>query len=103
MRSVVIEEVLEAVDHVVEEIDGLGRVVSAVELVSLCAVASLDGPIELGSFGREFVESGSLGMAGLSNSALNSLSPSTWMPDNPRYNTTLSHVSEPRQGCKGQA
>ncbi len=63
--SVVVVEVLEAVEDWVEGLYGCRQVVDGVEFVSPGAVAAFDGSVELGSFGREFVEDQALVGAGL--------------------------------------
>jgi hypothetical protein len=65
MRPVVVVDVLEAVDVGIDLLDLCGQVEDGVELVSPCAVASLDGAIELGSLGRQFVKDEALVLTGL--------------------------------------
>jgi hypothetical protein len=61
VRSMVVVDVLEAVDHVVERGERLRRVINAVELVPPSAIAPFDGTVELGSFRRKLVESDTFG------------------------------------------
>src|SRR5436305_11293373 len=53
VRSVVIVEVLEAVEDWVEGFDGFGEIVGFVELIAPGAVAAFNGPVEFGRFGRQ--------------------------------------------------
>ena len=63
--SVVVVEMLEAVEEGVERLDVGGQIVDAVELLSPDAVAAFDGAVELGGLWGQFVEGQSLGLAGL--------------------------------------
>lgn len=75
----VVVEVLVALEDRVELVDAGGEVVGFVELVAPSAVAAFDGTVHLRRAGRQDVEGDPLAWQASSNSAMNSLPPSTWM------------------------
>jgi hypothetical protein len=75
----VVVEMLKAVEDGVEIVDAAGQFVGLVELVSPGAVASLDRAVHLRAARRQDVEGDALAWQAVSNSAMNSEPPSTWM------------------------
>ena len=81
---VVVIEVLVAVDDWIEGFEIFRQVVGFVELISPCAVTSLDAAVEFGGFWRQDEEADGFILAGLLEfghelAAIHSLPPSTWM------------------------
>jgi hypothetical protein len=60
---VVVVEVLEAVDEWIDLVDLRRKIERGVELISPCSVAAFDACVELGAFGRQFVEENPLVLA----------------------------------------
>jgi hypothetical protein len=79
--SVMVVEVLEAVEDRVERFNGSRQVVDGVEFVSPSAVASFDRAVHLWRLGREDEEPEALFSQASSNSAMNSDPPSAPRPE----------------------